>query len=368
MRSKVSLWIIAVALQLITVFFSVAFGEIEHLVITADNILNRVCVDGTDQSPSLTNNKRIPKFDMIPLGESGNWSYVTIEGTNLRHGWAGFLAWETATTPTALAKWQCMPMSDVPGGDCCGVSPSDSGWHPSRDWYRVNGHHNRNYKAKVPSRVTHWFWSSKIKQSHICCISQKCDEVCAKCMLPGISNCLECMFGSTDVNVTDPTSGTVTTVPNRCKYKCYVDVSASPTGPKTVTKITNAASGNTVTLDSNRLQIMFWVDVTTCQPSEVTYGDTANDANAMTTFFRWNADPSYTNFVVVRLFSALDIGSGPTSIIRVVTLTGTGGTVATHVNNEFTNVKFWINTFPNVNPGLQDSDFSDRTPSDKPLQ
>jgi hypothetical protein len=244
-------------------------GQSQQLVITSDNIVNDVCINGV--SYPLYNYKAVNKFDKVSMPDtwnSGGTGCITVEATNLNKlSWAGILAYEqSATAPTSLL-WQCMPMSEV-GGTCCS-SCSSAPWDkypPNRlTTYGVNRHHNKDFKSKVPARVTGWFWTKKIKYPHICCRAQSCGNLCKSCKTAGAGLCDpgQCLFGPSGLPTPTPTSV--------CNYKCCVELWVGATSSKYT--IVNKATDKSTSLSTNHKYLLFWIDVTKCSAMDVFESD-----------------------------------------------------------------------------------------------
>jgi hypothetical protein len=291
---------------LVAALCGVALCYEEKLYITADNVLEEVCVNDVTVGP-LTSAFVVGRLDKIPLAAGWNDQWkgcLTVRAYNTKSvTWGGILA---CVKPAVLYNlvWQCVEMPQLAGASCCSSCNNPIWDLPSTAnlfQFRPNEHHTKNFVKKLPEMCTsvkgftQWVWDNKRLQPHVCCRARACAAVCLSCELTGPGNCDpgKCLYGPTGL-----------TAAPLCNYKCCVNVqtfqgSGAASYPKAT--IINNSLNETYEVPITLDQAAFWLDITTCMPGA--FYETSDPAGTTQQTNIWAYDTALTGFVLVDLAS-----------------------------------------------------------------
>jgi len=245
--------------------------------INADNIINKLYVNGNDVSPKLSYEAVVKKCDCINL--PFNTITIAVRASNLR-GEAGLQTCRSLHQ-AVYRDWQCISAKRIVGKKWFGLKYKTSPpWKPARK-YKYPGKSSCMVRQKKspcrPRNPDEWFWAVKQIPSVACRIDY-CSLSCSGCQAVGAGRCDpdKCTHGpGTDAGtVVLDDKGFVT-----CQRKCCIDIKAT-TKTETPNGYVRVTDGETGVVDSWELKqagrYLATIDVEACTTTRRNYTDWDN--------------------------------------------------------------------------------------------
>jgi hypothetical protein len=229
----------------------------DRIVVNADNIINKLYIDGVDKTGALVNRKKWQQCDKIDIPY--NSGVIAIEALNLKSFYG---IQECATANAKFEDWRCRRVTKAQSGSWYMPNYRAKYWKFAKS-YRCKKHCRKYYKQPCKLYNTKCYWTNKYAR-RVRCRVKLCADNCGRCKIAGPKKCDPgyCNYGA------GPTG--------ECRRCCRVEIKLYSILPNeirdaylTITDVTGSPT-KTVPMGPPGLYAVA-LDISTCSIVEVAY-------------------------------------------------------------------------------------------------